>query len=86
MPVISRFLGIAIVMLYNDHAPPHFHARCGGEEAMIDIQFARLLKGRLPIIKLDAVLEWTTLHQAELMANWQRIERGEPAKPIEPLK
>lgn len=26
MPEISRFLGIIIYMLYNEHNPPHFHA------------------------------------------------------------
>ena len=26
MPEISRFLGIVIYMLYDDHPPPHFHA------------------------------------------------------------
>ena len=33
MPVISRFLGIVIAMLWNDHAPPHFHARYGEFES-----------------------------------------------------
>ena len=27
MPEISRFLGVVIYMYYNDHAPPHVHAR-----------------------------------------------------------
>jgi Domain of unknown function (DUF4160) len=27
MPTICRFLGIIVTMYYNDHAPPHFHAR-----------------------------------------------------------
>jgi len=27
MPEISRFFGIIITMNYNDHSPPHFHAR-----------------------------------------------------------
>jgi Domain of unknown function (DUF4160) len=33
MPTISRFYGIAIAMLFDDHGPPHFHARhpYGGE-------------------------------------------------------
>jgi hypothetical protein len=29
MPVISRFLGIAIAILCRDHDPPHFHAVYG---------------------------------------------------------
>ena len=27
MPEISRFLGIIIYMYFNEHSPPHFHAR-----------------------------------------------------------
>lgn len=30
MPEISRFLGIVIAMYYEEHAPPHFHAKYGG--------------------------------------------------------
>jgi len=27
MPVLSSFLGIVIMMYFNDHNPPHFHAK-----------------------------------------------------------
>jgi hypothetical protein len=37
MPTISRFFGILISMYFDDHAPPHFHARYGGEKALIAI-------------------------------------------------
>ena len=37
MPEISRFLGIVIGMYYNDHAPPHFHAKYSGEDVIIHI-------------------------------------------------
>jgi len=29
VPRISSFYGIVIAMYYDDHAPPHFHARYG---------------------------------------------------------
>jgi hypothetical protein len=29
MPEISRFFGIVIRMYFDDHDPPHFHARYG---------------------------------------------------------
>ena len=32
MPTISRFYGIVIFMNYNDHNPPHFHARYQEQE------------------------------------------------------
>ncbi|MHC4473302.1 MAG: DUF4160 domain-containing protein, partial [Planctomycetota bacterium] len=27
MPRISEFFGIAVYMYFDDHSPPHFHAR-----------------------------------------------------------
>jgi len=27
VPAISRFFGIVIAMYFDDHGPPHFHAR-----------------------------------------------------------
>jgi len=33
LPELSRFFGIIIAMYYNDHAPPHFHAKYGDDEA-----------------------------------------------------
>jgi hypothetical protein len=33
MPQISRFFGIAVLMYFNDHAPPHFHVAYGEFEA-----------------------------------------------------
>ncbi len=33
----SMFYGILIRMFFNDHPPPHFHARYGEFEATIDI-------------------------------------------------
>ena len=32
MPTISRFLGIVIAMYWDDHSPPHFHAKYGEYE------------------------------------------------------
>ena len=38
MPVICRFYGVVIVMNYNDHDPPHFHARYQSEEVIVGIE------------------------------------------------
>jgi len=38
MPEISRFFGIVIKMFFDDHNPPHFHAECSGDIALIDIR------------------------------------------------
>jgi len=86
MPEISRFLGIVIRMYFFDHEPPHFHAAYGNAEAQIRIAPVGLLGGRLPARVLALVVEWATLHQAELLENWRRLHEDEPALRIAPLE
>ena len=38
MPEISRFFGIIIAVFYDDHNPPHIHARYGGQKVAIEIK------------------------------------------------
>ena len=57
MPEICRFLGITIYMLYNDHRPPHFHARYGEYRVSVDID-SGVVEGRFPRRALNAILEW----------------------------
>ena len=47
MPEVSRFFGIIIAMYYNDHSPPHFHARYGGDQASLRIDNGAILEGNL---------------------------------------
>lgn len=85
MPEISRFFGIVIAMSYNDHAPPHFHARYGNHKAIFAIHDMRLLAGSLPPRVLGLVMEWAAIHRAELVENWQQAENDAPLRRIEPL-
>ena len=48
MPEISRFLGIIVAMYYNDHSPPHFHARYGENEIRVNIETGEILSGAFP--------------------------------------
>ena len=48
MPTIAWFYGIAIQMYYNDHNPPHFHARYGSAKAILRISDGEIIAGRLP--------------------------------------
>jgi hypothetical protein len=52
---------------------------------LIDIQKNELLSGKLPPRVLGLVVEWTALHQEELMANWERSKKQEPLQNIQPL-
>jgi hypothetical protein len=86
LPEISRFLGIAIFMFWDDHGPPHFHARYGDERAKVSISPVSLVAGRLPPRVLALIVEWASLHQAELLANWDRCRRRQPPVRIPPLE
>ena len=85
MPEISRFYGIVIKMFFNEHNPPHFHAFYTGEEVLIEMNFLAVFAGRLPPRALGLLIEWATLHQEELLANWDRAREHETLLRIDPL-
>ena len=85
MPELSRFYGIIIRMHFGDHAPPHFHALYGGQEALVSIDSLAILKGELPPRARGLVVEWASLHQADLRAAWNRAVRKQEIGRIDPL-
>lgn len=85
MPEICRFLGIVITMYYNDHSPPHFHARYGDHEVTVQIADGGVA-GSFPRRALGHVLEWHRLHQDELLDNWRLARERRPLRRIEPLE
>jgi hypothetical protein len=86
VPRISAFFGIAIYMYFSDHAPPHFHAIYGEQEAEITIESLEVIRGGLSRRALALVLEWASAHRAELRANWARARAHESLQPIAPLE
>lgn len=86
MPTISEFFGILILMYYSDHAPPHFHAKYGEFEALIQISPLGLLKGNLPPKALGLVIEWAQIHQQELMEDWNYAAANKKLQKIPPLQ
>jgi uncharacterized protein DUF4160/uncharacterized protein DUF2442 len=85
VPEISRFYGIVIQMLANAHAPPHFHAVYGEHEISVSIRDGRVT-GSFPPRARMLVSEWRQRHEAELMANWDRLRSGHAPLPIAPLE
>ena len=85
MPELSRFLGITIYMLFNDHNPPHFHVEYGEYKASFSINDLALLSGDLPSRIHGYVIEWASMHKQELMENWSMIRAGGEYKKIKPL-
>ena len=72
-------------MYWNDHAPPHFHARYGEYEMKVFI-LDGVIEGTFPRRALRHVLEWYELHKDELLADWHLCENKEMPKPIKPLE
>jgi hypothetical protein len=73
-------------MYHEDHAPPHFHARYGGRKVVVSIDPPEILHGRLPPRVLGLVVEWATIHRAELRENWRRARALARLKRIAPLE
>ena len=84
MPILSRFYGITVYMNYQDHEPPHFHARYQDQEVLVELH-SGLLRGTFSRRALRLLIEWMELHKEELERNWVRARNKEPLQPIQPL-
>jgi Domain of unknown function (DUF4160) len=86
MPTIAVLAGgITIAMYYNDHAPPHFHAKRGSDEFRLRIADLRLLHGDIgPTVIVRTVRDWAAQHQAELAMCWTRSQSGQQPGRISP--
>lgn len=73
-------------MFYNDHEPPHFHARYGEQRAIIRIDTLEILDGKLSARALKLVQEWGALHRKELEDDWLLARQMAPLKKIQPLE
>ena len=60
-------------MRYNEYKAP------------ISIKDLALLNGKLPPRVFGIVIEWVTLHQHELMEDWELADKLQALKPIKPL-
>jgi len=85
MPIISRFYGILIAMYFNDHNPPHFHAKYSGYEALFSFDGA-IIEGEIPKRAEKFVQEWISFHKLELEENWEKARSGQPLNYIAPLE
>lgn len=74
-------------MYWDEHNPPHFHARYNEFEAQILISNGNVLEGDLPTRQLRLVQAWTELHKEELSLNWNELAKNPPSfHKIDPLR
>nr|VFJ68851.1 MAG: protein of unknown function (DUF4160) [Candidatus Kentron sp. FW] len=81
MPETSGFYGIIISIFYDEHNPPHFHARYGKDKVAIDISTLEVLEGKTSPRALKMVKEWASQHQRELMRGWKLAQANKLPKP-----
>lgn len=55
MLVISIFRGIKVMMYYNEHMPPHFHAEYAEYKCIVDILNGCVIRGSFPSRQLKLV-------------------------------
>jgi hypothetical protein len=72
-------------MFYDDHNPPHFHARFSEFEAIFNFN-GEVLRGDMPTGKKCIVAAWAEIHRDELAANWKLAKEGQTLYSIDPLK
>ncbi len=86
MPVISKFYGIVIRMLFIRPFVAHFHAIYGNFELIVGVSPLRIIQGDAPGRVRAMVLEWADQHQEELLQAWDRLSVARPPLPIPPLQ
>ncbi len=72
-------------MHYNEHNPPHFHAKYGDYQVLVEID-SGIVSGTFPKYALRAVLEWLDLYKKELLKDWQLAQKGLALSKIKPLE
>lgn len=85
MPVIAKFYGIVIRMMFVPPFAAHFHAIYNNYELMVGIAPLRIIQGNAPGRMRSMVLEWALNHQQELMDAWTRLSAAQKPVGIEPL-
>ena len=74
MPEISRFLGIVIMMYFDEHNPPHFHVKYNDYSGVVAIKSLNIIAGKLPARVRGLVEEWAEINQDDLIIMWNTKE------------
>jgi hypothetical protein len=72
MPTIALFDGLKIEMYFDDHLPPHVHAKYAENEILVTIREAAVYAGYLPRKQLKQVQQYVSDNQEKLLERWQQ--------------
>lgn len=85
MPTLAMVAGMAILIYYDDHDPPHFHVRAANFRAKVAISDLSVIEvvGRMRPSEIRTIQAWARSHQKALRDNWRRAKRLESVFKIE---
>ena len=72
-------------MNFNEHPPPHFHAKYGEYHIAVEIDTG-VIEGKFPKRAIRLVMEWYEIHQEELLDNWNSLRETGKFQKIAPLE
>jgi hypothetical protein len=70
MPTVAIINGTKIEFYFDEHPPPHFHARYAEFVVQIDLATLEVIKGSVPRPQLRAIQEWAMPRRGALRAAW----------------
>ncbi len=86
MPEVCRIDhgSLKLWIYYNDHRPPHIHVEYSSVWVKVAIIDGSFMAGKLPGRQRRLVKSWTERRRVDLLAAWERAQRGEhPGKIAE---
>lgn len=72
MPRIAEIDGIVVSINFDDHAPPHFHARYQNESVSIEIETGSVI-GIMGRNRLNKVEQWRKNNLHYLRSKWKEF-------------
>jgi len=72
-------------MYWKDHAPPHFHAKYGDDEIVVEIRTGNV-SGNMSNRAIKLIQEWRELHKGELLKDWKLAEQKKALFAINSLE
>ena len=83
MPIVATFNGIKIELYFDEHPPPHFHARYAEFIAQVDMTTLEIIKGSLPRRQMRMVREWALPRRQALRRAWDFCRTNDDPGRIE---
>ncbi len=81
----NRTTGQVLSMHWRDHSPPHFQAKYGGQEVIVDIVTGEV-RGSLSKTAIALIQKWRIQHLQELLEDWRFAEQKKQMRIIPPLE